>query len=206
VWVNTGTASGERPARVCRPLGGGDPRAATEAWLERARQGGGDTAWYNAGTAALTAGQFDVARQSLATAARALDPELRYRALYNLGTLALRQSVGDTARREALLKEAEGNFREALMLQPSSAPAKWDLELAIRRQPPPPPPQGGGGTPPPPSPERRPPPPPPPRPLESSLTPGQAEQILGSVEREERDTRARHQRRGRAGDGREKDW
>ncbi|HSC20669.1 MAG TPA: vWA domain-containing protein [Solirubrobacterales bacterium] len=203
----TASASAQRPARGSTALAAGDARAAAQAWLERAGKGGGDTAWYDAGTAALAAGQYDTARQALATAARALDPDLRYRALYNLGTLALRQAVTDTARREALLKEAEGNLREALLLQPSSERAKWNLELAIRRQPPPPPPQGGGGAkPPPPPPEQGPPPPPTPRPPESSLTPGQAEQILNSVEREERDTRARHQRRGRAGDAREKDW
>ncbi|HET7041743.1 MAG TPA: hypothetical protein VFI13_06980, partial [Gemmatimonadales bacterium] len=150
---------------------------------------------------------YDAARQALSTATRALDPDLRYRALYNLGTLALLQAAIDTARRPALLKEAEGDLREALLLAPSSASAKWNLELAVRRQPPPPPPQGGGGQPPPPPPsDRTPPPPPQPRPPESSLTPGQAEQILNSVEREERDTRARHQRRGRAGETREKDW
>jgi tetratricopeptide (TPR) repeat protein len=199
--------SAQRPATGARALEAGDARAAAQAWLERAGKGGGDTAWYDAGTAALAAGEFDVARQALATAARALDPDLRYRALYNLGTLALRQAATDSAHRDALLKEAEGHLREALLVQPNSARAKWNLELAVRRQPPPPPqPQGGGGSPPPPTPpEQGPPPPPQPRPPSEALTPGQAEQILNSVEREERDTRARHQRRGRAG-GSEKDW
>ncbi len=198
----------QRPASGARAMDAGDARTAARVWLERAGKGGGDTAWYDAGTAALAAGEYDVARQSLATAARALDPDLRYRALYNLGTLALRQAATDTAHRDALLKEAEGDLREALLVQPGSARAKWNLELAVRRQPPPPPqPQGGGGNPPPTPPsEQGPPPPPQPRPPSQALTPGQAEQILNSVEREERDTRARHQRRGRAGGGAEKDW
>lgn len=197
----------QRPAAGSRSLAAGDARAAARAWLDRAGKGGGDTAWYDAGTAAIAAGEYDVARQALATAARALDPELRYRALYNLGTLALRQAATDTARRDALLKEAEQHLREALLIQPAAARAKWNLELAVRRQPPPPPPQGGGGDPPPPPPsEQGPPPPQAPRPSGETLTPGQAEQILNSVEREERETRARHQRRGRAGPGREKDW
>ncbi|MBW8772401.1 MAG: VWA domain-containing protein [Gemmatimonadetes bacterium] len=196
----------QRPASGARALEAGDARAAARAWLERAGKGGGDTAWYDAGTAAMAAGEVDVARQSLATAARALDPDLRYRALYNLGTLALRQAATDTAHRDALLKEAEGDLREALLVQPNSARAKWNLELAVRRRPPPPPPQGGGGNPPPPPPsDQGQPPPPEPRPPSQALTPGQADQILNSVEREERDTRARHQRRGRAGNN-EKDW
>ncbi|MEO6068048.1 MAG: VWA domain-containing protein [Gemmatimonadales bacterium] len=202
-----GPLAAQRPAEGARSLAAGDARAAARAWLERAGKGGGDTAWYDAGTAAIAAGEYDVARQALSTAARALDPDLRYRALYNLGTLALQQAATDTAHRDALLKEAEGHLREALLVQPSSARAKWNLELAVRRQPPPPPQQGGGGNPPPPPPnEQGPPPPPPPRPRGASLTKGQAEQILNSVEREERDTRARHQRRDRSGGSREKDW
>lgn len=198
----------QRPASGARAMEAGDARTAARVWLERAGRGGGDTAWYDAGTAALAVGEYDVARQSLTTAARALDPDLRYRALYNLGTLALRQAATDTAHRDALLKEAEGDLREALLVQPGSARAKWNLELAVRRQPPPPPqPQGGGGNPPPTPPsEQGSPPPPQPRPASQALTPGQADQILNSVEREERDTRARHQRRGRAGGTSEKDW
>lgn len=202
----SGPLAAQRPARGATELAEGNAAAAAKAWLEEAGRQGGDTAWYNAGTASLAAHQYEDARRALAIAARALDPDLRYRALYNLGTLALAQAATDTARRDALLKEAEGDLREALLLQPASARAKWNLELATRRQPPPPPPQGGGGGSPPPPPPEGAPPPPTPRPPESSLTPGQAEQILNSVEREERDTRARHSRRSRAGDGREKDW
>ena len=201
------TLAAQRPAPGARALASGDARQAARAWLERAGKQGGDTAWYDAGTAALSAGEYDVARQALATAARALDPELRYRALYNLGTMALQQAATDTARRESLLKEAEGHLREALLLQPASARAKWNLELAVRRKAPPPPqPQGAGGQPPPPPPsDNGAPPPPRPRTEGNALTPGQAEQILNSMEREERETRSRHQRRGRAG-GTEKDW
>ena len=47
-----------------------------------------------------------------------------------------------------MLGEAADRLREALRLQPSSARAKWNLELAERRQPPPP--SGGGGPKPPP--------------------------------------------------------
>ncbi|HVX88646.1 MAG TPA: VWA domain-containing protein [Gemmatimonadales bacterium] len=196
----------QRPARGARALESGDARHAAQVWLERAGRGGGDTAWYDAGTAAIGAGEYDVARQALATAARALDPDLRYRALYNLGTLALRQATTDTAHREALLKEAEGHLREALLLRPDAARAKWNLELAVRRKaPPPPPPQGGGSPPPPPPSDNGQPPPERPRTEGNALTPGQAEQILNSMEREERETRARHQRRSRDG-GQEKDW
>jgi Ca-activated chloride channel family protein len=200
-------ASAQRPATAQQSLETGDPRRAAEVWLDRAKRNGGDTTWYDAGTAALAAGQYDKARQALATAARALDPGLRYRALYNLGTLALKEAAVDSTRREALLREAEGHLREALLLEPGSARAKWNLELAVQRRPPPPPNQNNNdpkGQPPPPPPEGAP-PPPTERPPASSLTPGQAEQILNSVEREEKETRDRHQRRGRAST-RYKDW
>jgi len=63
-----------------------------------------------------TRGQGDpaLARATLARAAASLDPELRFRALYNLGLLALLQSRADSANREALLADAERAYREAL--------------------------------------------------------------------------------------------
>ncbi len=77
-----------------------------------------DVAWYNAGTAALAAGDREGARQSLSRAAASLVPDLRYRALYNLGVLALREADIDSVHRDAHLAEAERAYREALLLQP----------------------------------------------------------------------------------------
>jgi Ca-activated chloride channel family protein len=124
------------------------PRTAAErAWdrgqLERARAAyvtelaahqGDDTAWYNAGTAALAAGDRETARQDLTHAAASLAPDLRFRALYNLGLLALREAETDTVHRDAHLTEAERAYREALLLRPDHPAAKWNLELAARRR------------------------------------------------------------------------
>ena len=114
-----------------------------------------DSAWYNTGTAALAAGDPALARSSLARAAASLDPELRFRALYNLGLLALLQARSDSASRDAHLADAERAYREALLLQPHHIRAKWNLELVNRLRgaggqankpnPPPPPSPGGGG-------------------------------------------------------------
>jgi tetratricopeptide (TPR) repeat protein len=179
--------------------------------MEFLKEAGGsarDTAFYNAGTAALEAGRFDVAHSALSEAAKSLDPELRYRALYNLGVADLLAAEQDTTKRDQLLGQAADRLREALLLQPSSARAKWNLELAQRRQPPPSggggggggtPPSGGGGAP---SPE-----PSKPEPQDQGLSRGQAEQILSSMERRERETRAEQQRRMRGGAaGGVKDW
>jgi tetratricopeptide (TPR) repeat protein len=128
------------------------PRTAAErAWdrgqLERARAAYAaelaanqrdDMAWYNAGTAALAAGDRETARQDLTHAAASLAPDLRFRALYNLGLLALREAQTDTVHRDVHLSEAERAYREALLLRPDHPAAKWNLELAARRR------SGGG--------------------------------------------------------------
>ena len=95
---------------------------------------------------ASQAGRLDVARgRARAQAAKSLDPGLRYRALYNLGARGAARRRADTAHRDELLDDAADRLRQALLLQPSSARAKWNLELAERRRPPPPPQSGGGG-------------------------------------------------------------
>ena len=126
-----------------------------------------------------------MARGALVEAAKSLDPGLRYRALYNLGLVGLLAARADTSRQEELLDDATDRLRQALLLEPSSARAKWNLELAERRRPPPPPQSGGGGAPPPPSggpkaPEPR---PPQPEPRDSVAEPGRADPQLDGAAR-----------------------
>jgi Ca-activated chloride channel family protein len=203
-----GVASAQRPADGARALAAGDPAGAAAAFLAEAGKGTArDTAFYNAGTAALEAGRLDVARGALVEAAKSLDPALRYRALYNLGLAGMLSAEADTSRQEEFLEDAVDRLRQALLLQPSSERAKWNLELADRRRPPPPSGGGGGGggTPPPSgggSQEKQ-------RQGETprqGLSQSQAEQILNSMERRERETRAEQQRRLSAGAGGVKDW
>jgi tetratricopeptide (TPR) repeat protein len=165
----------------------GDVRGAAVLYLEQVRAGaGGDTSFLNFGTAALALGDADPARGALERAARSIEPEVRFRALYNLGLLALRLAERDTVNAVSHLEEAQGRYREALLLQPGDAAAKWNLELALRRMPeqsgaasg-----QGGGG-------ESDPEPPEP-----QGLSPAQAEQILNSISAEERRTLQRLNRR-----------
>jgi tetratricopeptide (TPR) repeat protein len=175
----------------------GDPAGAATAFLKEAQGSARDTAFYNAGTAALDAQRFEIARGALIEAAKSVDPDLRYRALYNLGLAALFAAAADTTKRDELLDEAAGRLQEALLLQPSSARAKWNLELAQRRRPPPAggggggggkPPAGGGGGSQSEKPTR-------PESQDQGLSQSQAEQILNSMERRERETRAEQQRR-----------
>jgi Ca-activated chloride channel family protein len=200
------TAEAQRPTAGGRALAAGDPTRATAEFLKEAGTGRAkDTAFYNAGTAALEAGRLDVARGALVEAAKSLDPALRYRALYNLGLAGLLAARADTSRQEELLDDATDRLRQALLLQPSSARAKWNLELAERRRPPSPPQSGGGNTPPPPSGGQAP-QPRPPQPEPRDLSQSQAEQILNSMERRERLTREEQQRRMAGSSGGVKDW
>jgi tetratricopeptide (TPR) repeat protein len=171
-----------------------------------------ERAWYNAGTAALAAGQAGEARRALSRAAASTDPGLRFRALFNLGYLALREASADSANRDTHLDQAERVYREALLLRPHDRPAKWNLELAVRRrrsggggssnQPPPPSGGGSGSAEPEPGsgqPDNSP---------SGGLSRAQAEQILQSIGQEE--LRTRRERTGGQSRGgsrlRVKDW
>jgi Ca-activated chloride channel family protein len=182
-------------------------REAANLYLAQAREGqGGDTVWYNLGTAAMAIGDTALARRALERAARSLEPEVRFRGLYNLGLLDLRLAGADSTGRSERLGIARRRFREALLLRPDDVATKWNLELTVERAPPSggsgggsgPPPQGsggGGGSPA----DMRPP---------GGLTPEQAEQILNSIAEEERQTLLELNRRRRQfGERREeRDW
>jgi len=191
----------------------GDVRAAATAYLADLKaHEDDDTAWYNAGTAALAAGDPTLARSTLAHASTSLDPELRFRALYNMGLLALLQAKADTASREAHLADAERAYREALLLKPYHVRAKWNLELVNRQRrggggqankpnPPPPPSGGGGGGG---QPQQ---PPPPPSAGGGGMSESQADQVLRSIGQEElRTRRDRTGRTRRAAPAGVKDW
>ena len=190
----------------------GDVRGAAADYLaELKAHEDDDTAWYNTGTAAMAAGDPALARSSLARAAASLDPDLRFRALYNLGLLALLQAKADSTNREAHLADAPRAYREALLLQPHDKPAKWNLELVNRMR-------GGGGQ------ANKPNPPPPPSPGAGGggggggqqqqqpqggggMSESQADQVLNSIGQEElRTRRDRTGRTRRAAPPGVKDW
>ncbi len=188
----------------------GDVRGAAAEYLAHLKlHEDDDTAWYNTGTAALAAGDPTLARSALAHAASSLDPELRFRALYNLGLLGLLESKADTTNRETHLADAERAYREALLLKPHHIRAKWNLELVRRLRsgggqsnkpnPPPPSPGGGGGG----GASSQPPPPPP----GGGMNESQADQVLRSIGQEElRTRRDRTGRTRRAAAAGIKDW
>jgi len=196
-------ASAQRPARAASDLARGDTTSALTRFLAAATAGrAGDTSWYNAGTVALAARDWETAEKALGTASGTLDPALRFRTLYNLGLAALERSRADTAGREQLEAEARQRLREALLIEPGSVAAKWNLELVTRPKPPSSggggnAPQGGGQT------DRQ----QEQQPSSSGLSRSEAEQILASVERTEAAVRADQLRRRRvARSAATKDW
>src|SRR5207245_3045787 len=132
-------AAAQEPARPRSPAEKAwdrhDLAGARAAYLaELAGRRKDDTAWYNAGTAALADSDVETARGSLTHAAASLDPDVRFRALFNLGLLALREAMTDSAARDSHLADAERAYRAALLLRPHDLGAKWNLELAVRHQ------------------------------------------------------------------------
>ncbi|HEY7682420.1 MAG TPA: VWA domain-containing protein [Gemmatimonadales bacterium] len=210
VLAGAGSAAAQRAVPGTREFAAGDLQGAARRLNAGLTLRSSDTSWYNAGTALLAVGDYAGAAKTLDRAAHSLDPDLRYRALYNLGVAALKQADQDSTRRDSLLARAADQLKQALSLVPASARAKWNLELAERRRPPPP--SGGGGQSP------RPPPPAGGRPPDQSqggvppsasmpnLSESQADQILNSVSREELDTRTRRLGRARNAASKEKDW
>lgn len=185
-------ASAQRPSTGWRWLRSGDTTRAVAAFAAEAQRTGNDTAWFNAGTAAMAAGDLPGAIGALERATVSLDPALRRRALYNLGTAQLIQARRDSTGRDSLLAGAMTHLRQALELAPGDSAAKFNYELARRLRPPPPPPQRGGGG------GEDDPPDPPPSSGRSGMTEAEAEQVLTAIERAERETRrelARRQRR-----------
>jgi tetratricopeptide (TPR) repeat protein len=172
-----------------------------EAWLEgrfdRAKalyqlqahaDQGGDTTWFNVGTAAMAAGDTALAKSALEFAARSIEPDIRFAALYNLGLFELRLAESDSIQLVAHLELARNYYREALLLRPGDVPSKWNLEIANRMMPTPqdapPDEQQSSGT----GQEDT------PRAEPQGLSVGQAEQILNSIAEEERRTLMRRNR------------
>jgi Ca-activated chloride channel homolog len=149
---------------------------------------------YNYGTALLAADSLTSAAEALERAAEFRDPEIRYRALFNLGLAHLKRGLGlPQQQADEPLDAALAAYKKVLLLRSADLDAKWNYELALRKKQ-----QGGGGggggsgeSNPSPSPEAQAPKP------SGGLGQRQAEQLLGSAAREERDVQAKRQRQTR---------
>jgi Ca-activated chloride channel family protein len=148
---------------------------------------------YNYGTALLADDSMTAAVEVLDRAAEKADEETRYRARFNSGLASLIPGLaaqGDSG--AADLDKALASYKRVLLQRPNDLEAKWNYELALRKKK-----QGGGGgggggqsnsSPSPASQEPKP---------QPTLAQRQAEQLLGSAEREERDVQSRKQKQSR---------
>jgi Ca-activated chloride channel homolog len=144
---------------------------------------------FNLGTALMQAGQLDEAVAALERAATAASSEdLRYNALYNLGLAYLRQARDAKAEQQtsAYASSAEA-YKRALQLRPDELAAKWNYELASQEKSK----SSGGGA----SQQQQ-------QKQQQqqqqqksgALDKRQAEQLLSSAQREERDVQAKKQK------------
>jgi len=158
-------------------------------------------ALYNYGTALIAADSLAAAAEVLERAVERADPEVRYRGRFNGGFTHLvrglpnaKDSAGappsDSASAE--LKLALADYKRVLIQRPTDLDAKWNYELALEKEK-----KGGGGgggggqsnaseapaqnTPKP----------------QPTLAQRQAEQLLGSAEREEREVQGKKQKQNR---------
>ncbi len=148
---------------------------------------------YNYGTSLLAADSLTSAAEALDRAAETRDSELRYRALFNLGLAHLKRGLALPEQQASEpLDAALAAYKKVLLLRSGDLDAKWNYELALRKK------QSGGGggggggeSNPSPSPESQAPKP------SGGLGERQAEQLLGSAAREERDVQSKRQRQTR---------
>jgi tetratricopeptide (TPR) repeat protein len=136
----------------------------------------------------MQAGQFEDAIAALERASTtATSDELRYSALYNLGLCYLRQGrdAKSSEATAAFASSAEA-YKRALQLRPGEIAAKWNYELASQEKSK----SSGGGA----SQQQQNQQKQQQQQKPSSLDKRQAEQLLSSAQREERDVQAKKQR------------
>jgi Ca-activated chloride channel homolog len=164
----------------------------------RAAMDKGDTTGhtlYNYGTSLLNADSLPQAAEVLARLADTRDEELRYRALFNLGLSHLQQGLATPGEgRMEKLDAALATYKKVILMRPDDVDAKWNYELALHEK------QSGGGgggggqsnnaSNSPSDQDQNPQP-------QGGMGQKQAEQLLGSAAREERDVQAKKQKQNR---------
>lgn len=116
-----------------------DGRFAEAAEAYRAaieEEGASPELYYNLGTTLLRLGDLPAAEEAFDAALSAVEPDLRQRTLYNLGSryLAGGRAADDPRVRGTLLDQAVAAYQQALRLSPEDQQAKWNYELALRER------------------------------------------------------------------------
>ncbi len=154
---------------------------------------------YNLGSALLGADSLAEAGELLEAVRRGGDGEVRMRARFNAGLAALNTGrLPGNKEADQALAAARAAYRAYLSARPDDKDAKWNYELALRHSPPQSGGGGGGGG------DQKNPQAPQPQ-AQGGLDQRQAEALLNSAAREERDVQGRKQKLGRTPPG-GKDW
>jgi Ca-activated chloride channel family protein len=188
----SGCASRQQAAEAAAAYAAKDYHRAATLFAVAAKDDPSPGTMYNFGTALLADDSMTAAVEVLDRAAEKADDETRYRARFNSGLASLIPGLaaqGDSG--SADLDKALASYKRVLLQRPADLDAKWNYELALRKKK-----QGGGGggggqsnsSPSPSSQEPKP---------QPTAAQRQAEQLLGSAEREERDVQSRKQKQSR---------
>lgn len=187
----TGLGSCSRPPDPAALFADGDVFGAIRGYREMVVQG--DTTAmtrYNLGTALLGVDSLPEAIELLEAVRRSTDGELRMRARYNAGLAQLRLGrIPDNPESDRAMAAARSAYRALLQDRFADEEAKWNYELALRNPPPNSGGGGGGGG----QSEAQ----PEPEPTQGNLDQRQAEALLNSAAREERDVQGRKQQKGK---------
>lgn len=193
--LGTGCARVKERAAGAREYNGGRFTEAAAAYKRAIDAGDKSPATlYNLGTSLLGADSLSDAAEALGRVPSAAPSEVRYRTLFNLGLAHLKRGLAVEGEQAAgPLDSALAVYKQLLLLRHEDVDAKWNYELALRKK------QSGGGgggggsnqQQAPSAPQQQQPQP------RGSLAERQAEQLLGSAAREERDVQAKRQRQNR---------
>ncbi len=167
------------------------------------RVAGGDSSsvvLYNLGSALMGADSLTAAAQLLENVRRNADGEVRMRARFNSGLALLKLGRVPAQGTDDLMAAARAAYRDLLQERPYDFDAKWNYELALRN-----PPQSGGGGGGDDENEDNDQQEPDDEPQSTTLDQKQAEALLNSAAREERDVQGRKQNKGRV-PPQGKDW
>lgn len=186
------TGACARPPDPAKLFADGNVRGAIAAYRDMIAAG--DTTAmtrYNLGTALIGADSLSEAVELLEAVRRSTDGELRMRARYNAGLahLLMGRTEGNPDAERAFAA-ARAAYRALLQDRPADDEGKWNYELALRD---PPPNSGGGGGGGGNDPQQNPPSEEP----QGALDQRQAEALLNSAAREERDVQGRKQKQGK---------
>jgi len=192
-----------KPPDPAALLADGDAAGAIHALRNQLTDGDSTAATrYNLGSALLAVDSLEPATELLEGVRRGSEGEVLMRSRFNAGLSELKLGkIPDNPEAAKILASAVAAYKSYLAERPTDLDAKWNYELALQKTPPPS--GGGGGAN---DPQQQPPKPSQPKPAPGALDPKQAEALLNSAAREERDVQGRKQKQGRTPPPGGKDW